>query len=488
MEIVLAGCNFEVRPTKKTVRVPHKNTSNKLIRRLFPQRSRQLKALRARLHRRDEKIERLEEELKSLKSRYEPQMLPNHTYPLQMIALAIFIVVHAKGSLRCAAKTTGFFARMMGWEFSSPVHATVDNWVRRLGLYVLQYSEDKVGCYVGIIDESIQIGREKLLLLLGCLQFKNQRRCQPLNFDDVEILGLQVARSWKSAEVEHFLDRCKQQPGVKIDYVICDGGSNLNKALTAKGITVVADFSHLMMNALKKLLKGYAPLSRLTKFMGKYRQYHLMGQCSVLCPPTLRDKDRFLRLFAVVDWLDRLQACRSFMSSKQRKSISYLSTPNVLLLLRQLRQLRAIVSMSSKILKSAGISPSSQKRWKCALKEFEKTNLLTDMSRQLVEVVNNYFSDHLPLIGERDRLLCCSDIIESMFGHYKNKGGMKVISSDVLYLPLLSHDITLELVAKGLGKVSQNAVDSWHQQNTCPTRYSQLKAFKSHAQQATARA
>ena len=142
----------------------------------------------------------------------------------------------------------------------------------------------------------------------------------------------------------------------------------------------------------------------------------------------------------------------------------------------------------SKILKSVGISAHSHQRWLQALAEYEKTNSLTPRRQQLVVLIAEYFADHLPLVGKRDYLLCCSDIIKSTFEHYKNKGGVKVISSDVLYLPLLTKPITLDYTAEGLSRTSLKAVDRWHCQNTCPTRYSRLRALKTEAKQRTQRA
>lgn len=79
----------------------------------------------------------MEHQVKELESRHAPQKLANHHFPIQMIMMALFIVVYAKGSLRCAAKTVDFYAHLMGWELNAPTQATVDNWVRRRGLYVL---------------------------------------------------------------------------------------------------------------------------------------------------------------------------------------------------------------------------------------------------------------------------------------------------------------------------------------------------------------
>ena len=102
------------------------------------------------------------------------------------------------------------------------------------------------------------------------------------------------------------------------------------------------------------------------------------------------------------------------------------------------------------------------------------------------EVVEKYFADHKPLLNRHDRLLSCSDVIETAFGHYKNKGGMKVISSDVLYLPLLAHSIDLKFIHHGLGTVTQEMVNTWHERHTCDNRYSILRRMRQNSKPTTA--
>lgn len=217
------------------MRIRYKNTVDQLNR-LRHGKNRYIKVLTARLHRRDQKIAQLKEHIRQMEARYEPRPLAGHTYPLQMIALAIFIRVHANGSLRCAAKTVGFVAQLLGWSYSAPVHATIDNWVRRLGLFELQGGVPKQGEYVGIIDESIQIGCEKALLFLGAKLSTERCHASPLQFEDVEVLGVQVAESWTADQVEDFItDQLDHHDQINLAYTVSDGGTNLNKALNAKG-------------------------------------------------------------------------------------------------------------------------------------------------------------------------------------------------------------------------------------------------------------
>lgn len=359
------------------MRIRYKNTQRRLDR-LRRGKNRRIEVLTARLWQRDDQISRLSDQLRQLQLRYEPRPLAGHTYPLQTIALAIFIRVHANGSLRCAAKTVGFVAQLMGWSYSAPVHATVDNWVRRLGLFELRGGAAKHGEYLTIIDESIQIGCEKVLLVLGVKLPADRSHAAALRFDEVEVLGLQVAQSWKADQVQDFItEQLDHHNGIELAYAVCDGGTHLNKALCAIGLPVIADCSHKLMNGLKKLLANSAALGRLTKFMGQYRRKYILSQNSHLCPPILWDKDRFLRLFTVVDWVDRLQGGWSELTSTQRQQLEYLCSPNVQHLLRELRQLRTLVAAVSKILKSRGMSVYSHRVWQSEVAEYEQRIVLS---------------------------------------------------------------------------------------------------------------
>lgn len=485
-EVVPTRCTFEVRPTKTTMQARFKGTIRKFKNKLTAS-QRERRRLQAIIRRRDRHIARLTAERDELQKRLSPTKVANHHYPAQMIALAVFIVVHANGSLRCAAKTAAFYAKLMGWDFGQPSHATIDNWARRLGLYALGHLGRKTGKYAAIIDESIQIGREKCLLLLGVRLPEEHSHFAPLKLSDVEVLGVEVQNSWKADDVAEFVSGClEQHPDIDLQYMVSDQGNNLLGAFTMLGLHAVADCTHVFMNALKKLLADHIPLREMTAFMGTYRRQNTLSERSYLCPPTLRDKDRFLRIFVILDWVERLDACWTQLPPAHRHTLEYVRTQAVRELLDTLWQLRRIVSMATSILKKSGINHQSHQAWMSRLAQYRGQATLCPMAEQLIETVKRYFDDHGWLLGQHDRLLCCSDIIETTFGHYKNKGGMKVISSDVLYLPLLAHPIEVGLVKAGLATVSQKMVDQWHNQHTCDNRYSILRQLRTRAKPATA--
>lgn len=466
-------CSFELRYKKKNMGVRLKNRilfwkTNALARTKYQE------LLKAQLRRRDLRIRKLEAEVANLKQITEPIAVANHCYPAQLIALAVFIVVHANGSLRGAAKTIGYVSRMLGWHYGQPSHTTIRQWVLRSGLYLLEHGKAKSGDYVGIIDESIQIGKEKFLLFLGIRLSANQSLCAPLKIADAEVLGMEVQQSWKSEEVSNFItNRLAHHSGIQLKYMISDKGSNLLKALQTLGIAHVGDCSHMLMNIVKKLFREDKTLSELCSQISGLRQRYLLTDLGFLLPSTLRDKDRFLRIFTLVDWADRIDSYWNNLSRAQRSPLAFVKRSKSFL--RCLRQIRDLTSMTAKILKSAGLSSVSHQIWQTKLSQYRKGKKMTKQARKLIESIQNYFEQHQQLITEHQRLLCCSDVIESTFGHYKNKGGRAVISADVLALTLLRQDISCSFIQKALETVNRNDVEQWQQQFTCDNRYSLIR-------------
>jgi len=437
-------------------------------------RTKSLRLLKAQIRRRDLRIAKLEAEVSRFEEITKPIVVANHSYPAQLMALAVFIVVHANGSLRGAAKTVAYVARMFGWDYGQPSHTTVRRWVLRSGLYLLEYGKAKDGNYVGIIDESIQIGKEKLLLFLGLKLSPDQSLATPLKITDTEVLGMEVQQSWNNEEVSDFVNgRLAHHPGIQLKYMISDRGTNLLAALRNLGISHVSDCSHMLMNVVKKLFSEDKELSEFCRQVNQLRQRCLLTDLGFLLPPTLRDKDRFLRIFTLVQWADRIGSYWKKLSKDQRRPLAFVKQSSSLL--RCLGQVRDITAMTAKILKSAGLSQISYQIWQSRLSEYRKGKRMTTQARRLIEAIEKYFAQHQQLLLNHQRLICCSDIIESTFGHYKNKGGVAVISADVLALPLLRQDINCSFIKKALETVRQYEVQDWQQRFTCDNRFSLLR-------------
>ncbi len=423
------------------------------------------------------RIVKLENRLAELERRLAPQSIANHHYPGQLIALAVFMVVVGNSSLRCAAKTVGFVSGLFGWTFQAPSHNTIRNWVMRCGLYGYEKGSVKSGTYVGIIDESISMGQEKLLLLLGVKQYSTHSQYAALQQEDVEVLGMQVQQSWKGEEVAAFIkQRLKHHGGIELSYMISDRGTALLAALRKLNIDFVSDCTHALMNIVKQVLGKEEQLGQLASQIGQLRQKLRLTKYSYLLPPTLRDKDRFLRLFTMVDWAVRMQSYWNRLDQQAQQKLSFLKSAQAFL--DMLAQIRTVVVQTAQVLKTAGLSPYSYSKWEQLMQNLAKKQQLFPQTQTVIERIDDYFKQQQDMIHKHQRLLCCSDVIESIFGRYKNKGGMKLISADVLKIALFNKTIDTEFVQLALTHTSQQQVLTWQRKFVCHNRLTIMRRMK----------
>ena len=361
-------------------------------------------------------------------------------------------------------------AHLLGWKYGTPSHSSVRRWVLRLGLYQLEYATERVGDYIGLLDESIQIGREKLLLLLGLKYDPDLKWGKPLTGDDVVVLGMEVQQSWTGKLVAGFLRRnLARMPRLKLLYCITDGGTNLSKALKILKLDAVGDCTHIMMNAVKKVLADDPALSLLSANIGQLRRKLMLTAEGFLLPPTLRDKDRFLRIFTIVHRVERIDSIWAELPQSSRDKLHFINEARTRV--QCMKQLKTLVELTAGILKGAGLSTASRQKWEQAITGFTKKYGLNEESKTFISKVRQFFIDHEALIAKYQRLVCCTDIVESTFGRYKNKGGTPTISAHVLSIALYGVNFSPGLVQKALSCVSYQAVHDWETRYVCENRY-----------------
>lgn len=83
----------------------------------------------------------------------------------------------------------------------------------------------------------------------------------------------------------------------------------------------------------------------------------------------------------------------------------------------------------------------------------------------------NYLDNNIVNIQKRgEKLLCCSDIIESTFGKYKNeisKNPMNGITDLALIIPAFTSDLSTEEIKTAIDSCSANQIRQWNKTNLC---------------------
>lgn len=138
----------------------------------------------------------------------------------------------------------------------------------------------------------------------------------------------------------------------------------------------------------------------------------------------------------------------------------------------RLRQVKELVVIASDIIKTVGLCTHSQHLWHKRSRAYRaKQQIMSHKATAFIKRMDIYFEQHAKLLEQHIRLLCCSKIIESTFGRYKNKGGMKAISADVLSIGLYKQPITLDFIQRSMQTVSCQRVIEWQNLNVCHNHY-----------------
>jgi hypothetical protein len=82
-----------------------------------------------------------------------------------------------------------------------------------------------------------------------------------------------------------------------------------------------------------------------------------------------------------------------------------------------------------------------------------------------------YLRQILDLLPNEEKIICCSDIIESFFGKFKYRktNSAKGISEDLLAMPLFDDKLNAAMMKKALEEFTLNDIKEWGEKYTVPT-------------------
>lgn len=287
-----------------------------------------------------------------------------------------------------------------------------------------------------ITDESITVGKQKLLLQLGV---SARHPGRPLNQSDVEVIGMAVRPSWKSDDVKTEVEDTAKDIGHAPEYVISDNGGNLCKACRDAGIPHHCDISHSLGLILKKHFGDSPDFKELTRLMEKKRlSYHLTDK-AVLLPPKQRAIARFMNCSLWVRWAGNTIRVYDTLPEDMKDAYSFLLKYKTLIM-----ELAAIMECMNYVeyrCKHDGLSKELAQFlvWRIT------KSLITSKGRtqRMLKVgldMFQYLQKECELLKEdRDVHIISSDIIESCFGLFKStKSPDKLcgVTKHVLVLPL----------------------------------------------------
>ena len=376
-------------------------------------------------------------------------------------------------SFRAIGKLFRIFAFGMHLKRRMPSHTTVMNWVYKVGLYQLTKKKEKADDWVILLDHSIQLGPEKLFVVLGIRESEIDFT-RPLRFQDLEPLMLVAKTKWTGEIVKECLLQVKAQVG-SIIYAVGDYGSDIKKGLESMEIKHVHDIGHKIALILQGIYKKDEVFQEFMSELAQMRKKLAQTKYAYIIPPKRRTKSRFQNIGMHMNWA--VKVLRHIRGSKIgegiREKIEWVEKYQQLI--EELSVIHAVICEIEKITKSNGLTKRTVERCNRILKKLttEKGNIV---GREIAE----YLKESISLLPEHDRILCSSDIIESSFGKYKyylSNNCMAGITNLVLCIPAFTSSLEESEIKEALETTKMADIKRWTEEHVGKTLVQKRREF-----------
>ncbi len=387
--------------------------------------------------------------------------------------MLVQIKLKTSTSFRASALVFVLIKEHLKFDSKTPTHTTVLKWVHKIGFYELTKKKEKAKDWVIIIDESIQLGRDKLLVVFG-IREKNIDFSRPLRFQDLTILKLIAKPNWNGDLIAIELEALKKEIGT-IKYAVADRGSDIRKGLRESKIPHIHDITHRIANILKKLYKDDIIFLDLKHKLAKTKRKYSLTDSAFMVPPHQKKKARYQNISTISNW------CMKIINILKKNEIEkelYEKLEWVLEyedFINDLFQLNKIICNIESIFKKKGFSKSTYKDSLVILKELKSTPGMI-----FKEAFEEYLQEISDLFPSTKQLLITSDIIESAFGKYKNYvnlNPMAGITNLALCIAAFTSSLEDHDIIKSLETTTINDIKNWTKEFIGKTLFQRRNEF-----------
>ena len=359
--------------------------------------------------------------------------IQGHRYSQFIVKLSILLYTLCGCSLRGVVSVLSLLC-----QGPVPSKSSISNWVRKCGYYV--YTHLPKGLYPKgyalILDESMVIGQERLLMALSVPAHKEGSKALALN--QVRICGIQVRPSWKAVKMASFLQEIQDRIGSKAAYVVCDGDDTIKKALEIRGLKRIWDIGHELGRLLAHSYKTAPDFEQFCKDLSGVKFKEVMKPTCYLLPPKARTIARFMNLPHSVKWAQKMLNAFPDLTEIEQKAFDFL--PSYQPLIKELVKVFKLINPLLKLIKTQGLNQqtfSQAKLWIEQAKQGSPARLI-----HFIQKVESFLAQEMEKLPDKEIAYhASSDIIESSFGIFKYRkspNSLHGVTPAILLLPVLT--------------------------------------------------
>ena len=409
--------------------------------------------------------------------------LARHEYGPRIMSLMVNLA--RKVGLRASVRVARLVFDWLGIKCRLPTWQAVRGWMQRVGLARTKRLGKAVG-RTWIVDHSIQVGKEKVLLVLRTRSSKPLEPGRPLTQADVEPLAVLPAIKWDADAMATTYQSLAQQFGDP-RAIVMDGAPELRegaKALQKPGSEplVLHDPKHFLANQLESVVGRDPQFVEFVRKLTSTRAAVQQTELAHLAPPSLKPKARFMNLEPLLNWGAMVLWQLDHPESKARHALAPCRMGEKFGWLRDFaedlpcwRACQAVVSIGVKFAAENGI-------FRGAADEFRRLSAPSascEGSRQIAQRTIEFLREHESLLKSNERLPTSTEIAESSFGLYKqferqhSKGGF---TSLLLTFGALLSPSTPASIERDFDQVKVHDVKQWVQDHLPTTVASKRQA------------
>lgn len=342
--------------------------------------------------------------------------------------------------------------------------------MKKLGLSV--YENDRTPCkggkYAVVVDESIFINSEKLLLLFG---IPAHHKGEPVKHEDVTVVGMKVGKVFNGDDIKREIDESAKEAGRSPEYIINDQAHNLTNGVAKSGIAQHIDISHAMGTILKKVYGKQADFVAFTKLLGEVRlQYHLTDKAFLL-PPNMRSIARFMNMSSWVGWGQHMLHAYSILPKEKQEAYSFV--PENKELLDELAVAVDAIRHVEEVCKTKGFNIATCNECKHYVIRNVIGNANSRRAKLGIMMLDYFKEEEQLLVDDMQNDNISSDIIEFDFGIFKMKKSpnkLYGITPFVLMIPLYPKLVNRSVTdtfnfKERLVNIKLKDIDTWASKN-----------------------
>lgn len=404
--------------------------------------------------------------------------LPNHSYGPRMISLCIQL-----------AKRTGFHACVdairilfdwLGIESKIPSWSSVRIWLCRMGIDGLNQSLRPHDDWIWMADHSNQIGKEKVLSILGIRASQLPAPGQTLRHRDVHVLAVVPGTQWKREDVREQYRALAAKIGTP-KMLISDGAVELRESADGLGNPgkqpiLLRDMKHFAANALERMIGGSDRFQAYLSHLGRTRSSIQQTELSHFTPPAPNSKARFMNFEPTLRWGAMVSWHLAHPQSEARQGIAAKRMSEKLGWVRGFRadlacwsRLQMIINESLHFINTQGLYRGASADLGVRLGRLRTEGWAScEASDRMARTLIDFVAESEQQLAEGERGWLSTEILESAFGLYKglegqhSKGGF---TSLLASFPALLSDCSPAQVRESFRRTSVQDVKTWVSEN-----------------------